>query len=230
MKKLFVFLLFFIGQLSVFAQSSVDPALAYNKYLVLNEGNTFTKVGAYKVIGSPYLLGKNHPGDVYSKSETGTGLYLSYNIYNQEIEFSASREQSPLIKEAGTLDSFIIKRDSLVKEDSKFIYGGLIGAGDKSYYQLISTGKAYNLYKKYRAELGIVSSNYIQAELRQFDLHYDYYYLDVKTKNLKKLKTNSNALKKEFSQYKDISSVIGQYQNSLNSDMALKKLFEFLNQ
>lgn len=230
MRKQSVFLLLVICQVSVMAQSSTDAALAYNKYLVLNERNTYTIVGAFKVIGSPYLLGKMHPGDIYSKSESGSGLYLSYNIYNQEVEFSANREQTSLTKEAGTIDSFMIKRDSLVKEDSKFIYGSLIGANDKSYYQVISTGQAYNLYKKYRAELGIVSSNYIQAELRQFDLQYDYYYLDVKSKNLKKLKTNPNALKKEFSQHKDISSVIGQNQGNLNSDAGLKKIFEFLNQ
>jgi hypothetical protein len=207
-----------------------DPALSYGKYLVLNNGNTYTLIGNFKVVGSPYYFGSKLIGKLFTKEKAGYDVLLRYDIYNQAVEFFSSISQTePLVKEAGEVDSFMIRKDSLIKEDIWFIYGPLVGATDKAYYQLITAGKVFNLYKKYGAELGIVSTNYIQSDLRQFDLYYNYYYLDLKTRELKKLKTNVKALKKEFQPYKDISSAIDEKQFSVNQEIDLKRIFDFLN-
>lgn len=231
MRKLKIVTLFLFSYSIIIGQSTgTDPALSYNKYLVLNNGNTYTLVGNFKVVGSPYYFGSKHLGKIFTGDKKSHDALLKYDIYNQTVEFFSSVEQiEPLIKVAGEVDSFMIKKDSLIKEDISFIYGSQIGTTDKAYFQVITVGKVFNLYKKYRAELGIVSTNYIQSELRQFDLSYEYYYLDLKTKELKKLKANFRNLKKEFSPYKDISLAISEDQYKADPQVGVKKIFEFLN-
>ena len=91
------------------------------------------------------------------------------------------------------------------------------------------TGKRYSLYKRYKSDLGYVSTNYVQSELRQFDLLFDYFYTDTEGKGVKKLKPNVSSIIKEFKSVKDISSVLTNDAFAVNPDDALKKAFDFLN-
>ena len=88
----------------------------------------------------------------------------------------------------------------------------------------------YSLYKRYKSELGYVSTNYTQTELRQFDLTYEYYYTDSQKQGVNKLKTNANSIIKEFKRIKDITPVFTYDDFSVNQEEALKKTFRFLNQ
>jgi len=155
-----------------------DPALNHNKLIQQQNGGdgTYKLSGTYKVIGTQFLFGEHHKGDMFAKEAKAYNIYLSYNTYNQEVEFySAANTDKPLIKEPGTVDSFIINENiSLgILSPLKFVYGATIGSNDKYYFQELFAGKKYNLYKRYKSDLGYVSTNYIQSELRQFDLLFD---------------------------------------------------------
>jgi hypothetical protein len=206
-----------------------DPATNFNKYMVVYEDRTYTQIGNYKVIGSSYVYGRHHLGNLYAKGETGLNIYLSYNVYNQDVEFySSSNASEPLVKEIGTVDSFLLRRDSLISEDLRFYYGPVIGSREQTYFLASYTGPTYQLYKCYKVQIGVVSTNYIQSDLRQFELSYDYYYKGPQMKEPKKLKQGFYALKKEFSKLNS-GSLLDEGLYNANPDEEMKKLFERLN-
>lgn len=210
-----------------------DPALNHNKLLIqkTGEGN-YKIIGTFKVMGTSYLYGENHKGDMFATEAKAFNIYLSYNTYNQEVEFtSTSNPEKPLIKEPGTVDSFMIHPNiqSGITEKLKFFYGPLIGSKEKAYFLLLHGGTRFSIYKRYKSELGYVSSNYIQSELREFDLQVEYFYTDTQGKGVKKLKPNAFTVTKEFKDIKDLSAVVTADDFSVNPDAAFKKAFETLN-
>jgi hypothetical protein len=206
-----------------------DPATAFNKYLVAREDRTFVQIGQYKVIGSSYLFGPRHKGMVYAKGELGSNITLSYNTYNQQIEyFAPANPEQALVKEVGTVDSFLIKKDSIVPEDLLFVYSAHLQVPEKCYYLEVVKGDKFSLYKKYKASIGFVTTNYIDGNLRQFDIDADYFYFNEQTKQLRKLKPNTSFIKKEFA-LKDVSEYVSEDELSYNKEAALKFLFIGLN-
>ena len=80
----------------------------------------------------------------------------------------------------------------------KFIYGSFLGTKEKFYYLEVCKGDKYSLYKRYKSDLGYVSTNLAQSELRQFDLEYEYFYFEEGKDGLKKIKANPSSVIKEF--------------------------------
>ena len=196
-----------------------------------NGEGVFRQIGTYKVKGIPYLFSGRNKGDLFSKSEKAYNIYLSYDTYNQEVGFySTSNPNQQLIKEPGELDSFILHPDVDldINGEAKFIYGELLGSKEKAYFEEIYTGPKYSIYKKYKSELGYVSENYIQSDLRQFDLIVEYFYLDA-DKKMKKVKPNAAVVIKEFKKVKDLSQVINDDIFVANAEQAFRKTFEYLN-
>lgn len=211
-----------------------DNALKYNRLMVEKTGEGMYKlIGIFKVIGTSYLFGEKNKGDLFSTEAKGYNISLSYNTYNQEVEFySTSNPDKPLVKEPGTVDSFIIHSNISMEiiNPLKFVYGSHLSSTEKSYFLEIYAGKRFSVYKRYKSDLGYVSSNYIQSELRQFDLLYDYYYYDNEKSILKKLKTNASSIIKELKDFKDISPVFTDDDFTRDQEAALRKAFEYLNQ
>ncbi len=233
MKVIIVFFMAFVFSDAIAQQSSYfDPAQAYNRLLIEKNNGTYTRVGNFKVIGTSYLYGEKNKGDIYGTNETGNDILLSYDTYTQNVYFfPASTPGVSLTKEPSSLDSFKIKKNPAVslEEDITFVYGTIIGATDKSYYQVIAKGKKANLYKRYKAELGVVSTNYIQSELRQFNILVEYYYTDSTGKGTKKLKIAAKNLAKEFASIKDLSSFINSDELNEFRDRELVRIFHELN-
>jgi hypothetical protein len=210
-----------------------DPALNHNRLLRdrLGEG-VYTMVGTYKVIGTPFLFGAKHAGDVFTPTEKAFNIDLSYNTYNQEIDFySTSNPTQPLTKMPGEVDSFVIRKDieAGLMQDVKFVYGKVLGSKDKSYFEIVQQGEKYSLYKRYKADLGYVSTNYVQSELRQFDILVDYYYYNSATKELKKIKLNFDSMKKEFKGVKDPAGVVTQQSFNTNPEAAASQVIKYMN-
>jgi hypothetical protein len=212
----------------------IDPALNNSRAFLNEHGEKYyTLVGSFKVIGTPYLFSEKIAGDMISEKEKAYNIDLSYNTYNQELAFyTMANPNQPLVKKPGELDSFFIHKNESAGIPSVylFVYGPAFGATDKCYYQVVASGPRFNLYKRYKSDLEIVSSNIIQSELRQFNLSYEYYYTDSTTKQLKRLRQNVNSIVKEFKPVKDISGIIKEETFSLNPEEALKKAFDYLNQ
>ena len=212
--------------------SYFDPAQAYNRLLIEKSGGTYRQVGNFKVVGTSFLFGERNKGDIYAPSESGRDIELTYDTYTQQVDFYASSgTKIALSKDPGSLDSFIIKRnpDVMLYNDILFVYGKIIGSKEKAYFQLVSGGENANLYKKYSAELALVTTNILQSELKQFNINVDYYYTDSTGKNIKKLKVNAKSIAKEFSYIKDISSVIDSDLLTSQREQELTKIFEELN-
>lgn len=210
-----------------------DPALNHNKLLQQQTSDgAYKLIGTYKVIGSSFLFGERHKGDVFSATEKAWNIFISYNTYNQELEFySTANPNEPLVKEPGTLDSFIIQADNAlgITTPLKFVYSSVIGGSDKYYYQEVTVGKRFSIYKRYKSELGFASGNYAQPELRQFDLTYEYFYTDSENKGIKKLKKNAASIIKEFKAVKDLSTIMTDEAYSQNPEEALRKAALYLN-
>ena len=230
-------LLFSLSIQDIVAQGSVpgyhDPALSRNKLLREQQGEGVYKlIGTYKVKGISYLFGQKLVANIYSEKETAANVSINYDTYSQEIEFfSAESPAKPLVKAPGDIDSFVVKplEDAGINEELHFIYGPLAGSSEKAYFQVITSGKRFSLYKRYKSELGYVSDNYIQSELRQFDMLSDYFYFDAVTKKMKKIKLNLSNVSKEFKAVKDISGVATNDDFSNDPENAMKKIFAELN-
>lgn len=212
----------------------VDPAMNHNRLIREQTGDGVYKlIGTFKVIGTSYLFGERNKGNLYSAEAKAYNISISYNTYNQEVEFySTSNPNTPLVREPGSVDSFIIhKNDEIgISKQLKFIYGSLLGSKEKYYYQEIFNGKNYSVFKRYKSDLGYVGSNLAQEELRQFDLQTEYYYSSPDNKGLKKLKANASSVIKEFKDVKDLTSVITADMFTANPEEALSKAFISLNE
>jgi hypothetical protein len=232
-KLLLVGCLLFSAIISLGQAANSDLALNHNRLIREKTGDgVYKMIGPYKVVGTSYLFGEKNKGNLFSSAEKAYNIFISYNTYNQEIEFySTSNPDKPLTKEPGEVDSFFIlpSTELGIINPLKFTYGSFIGSNEKSYYQEIYAGKKFSIYKKYKSDLGYVSSNYVQSELRQFDLAFDYYYTDVEKKTIKKIKANASNVIKEFKGIKDLSSVATNDGFSMTPDDAFIKVFEHLN-
>jgi hypothetical protein len=211
-----------------------DPALEHNKLIQQHTSDGMYKmIGTFKVVGSSYLFGEHNKGDMFATEAKAYNIFISYNTYNQEVEFySSGNPDKPLVKDPGTLDSFTIQQniDLGITTNLKFVYGSILGSKDKYYFQEVCMGRRFNLYKRYKSELGYVSTNYVQSELRQFDLEYEYYYTDTESKGIKKIKPNSYNVIKEFKDILDLSAVISADDFAANPEAAFCKAFGSLNQ
>lgn len=212
----------------------MDNALNYSRLIREKTGDGVYKlIGPYKVVGTSYLFGEKNKGDLFSPETKAYNIYLSYNTYNQEVEFySASNPDKPLVREPGTVDSFLIHENIGlgIMRQMKLIYGSVLGSSEKAYFLELYSGPKYSVYKRYKSELGYVSTNYIQSELKQFDLIYDYFYKDNSKNELIKLKTNYSNIVKEFKKVKDITPVFTSDDFTKDQEMALRRAFEYLNQ
>jgi hypothetical protein len=211
--------------------SYFDGAAAYNKLLVEKNNGSFYRIGNFKVIGSPYLFGEKHIADVFAGKERAANIQVSFNVYTQEIEFyPTAKTEKPLVKKTGEVDTFEMKADKdVLLSNLKFIYGPLIGLTEKVYVQVVYAGPKYSLYKKYNCTLAVVSTNYIESELRQFNLEPQYLYKSSASDEVKKLKPNKNAVTKEFKAVKDLSSIFDPQDLVTNTEGTLKNIFEALN-
>jgi len=170
---------------------------------------------------------------MYATEAKALNIFVSYNTYNQEIEFySTANPDKPLVKEPGEIDSFFIHTDPAndINGELKFIYGPHLGSKDKFYFQEICKGSRFTLYKRYKSDLGFSNANLGQSELRQFDLIAEYYYYDETKKNLKKIKVNQATVVKEFKDLKDVSNDVSVEEFATNPEAAFCKVFSILAQ
>lgn len=211
-----------------------DPALNHNKLLQQQTSDgAYKLIGPYKVTGSSYLFGEHHQADMYATEAKALNIYISYNTYNQEVEFySTSNPDKPLVKETGTVDSFTIHQNNELGITSplKFVYGSILAAKDKYYYQEVCKGGRFSLYKRYKSDLGYSSTNIAQSELRQFDLQYEYYYTDIQNKSINKIKANAASVIKEFKDIKNLGAEITNEEFTANPETAFCKVMSSLNQ
>lgn len=212
----------------------VDPVLNHNRLLREQTGEgMFKMIGPYRVIGTSYLFGERNKGNIYSNEATAVNIQVGYNTYSQEVEFiSPSNPGMPLIKSPGEVDSFVFLANQTVgfSSDMRFVYGKHLGSSEKAYFQELSTGPQAGIYKRYKADVAYVSSNYVQSELRQFELLYDYFVFNPATRSLKKVKNSYNSLQKELNAISDVSAVFTSAAFSENPDLALKNAITLINQ
>ncbi len=215
------------------AASYTDPAAAYMR-VMFEKGSegSYQQISNFKVIGTSFLYGEKLPGSIYTKSEKSEHTNLSYNTYNQQVDVYLNATNQIISKKTSEVDSFIIynSNSDFYKEDLLFYTSKLVSPLAKDlFYQVLLIGPKYNLYKNFSANLDIVSTNYIQSELRQFNLEYNYYYLNNSTNEFKKIKLSRKKIIEDFSKTIDLSPSIDFDEINNNPEIALKKIFNILN-
>ena len=76
--------------------------------------------------------------------------------------------------------------------------------------------------------LGYVSTNYVQSDLRQFDLLVDYYYSDNAKPGLKKLKAFVESDQSKFKDIADLTEILNKEDFEKNTELALKRNFRIV--
>ncbi|GAA4319774.1 hypothetical protein [Flaviaesturariibacter amylovorans] len=210
-----------------------DAAQAYNRILLEKGDGTYQRISAYKVVGTQYLFGERHTGDLYSPGEMALNIRVSYNTYNQQVEFYTKENPTkPLVKDAKDVDSFRLRPDpaiGLPDQQLVFVSGKALGTSGNTLYQRVSAGPKYSLFKKYKSTLGIVTTSYVDADLRQFNLEFEFYYFDHAKNQFKKLKPNQSSVEKEFPQLTSPGQLFIDYPIAANPELTLKQVFLALN-
>lgn len=229
-----VFFVFAYFQLLAQATSYSDPAQAFNKMqLEKKEGSTYDRIGTYKVQGNPYLYGGGQTSSVYAKGFFVKDiLKTNYNTYNQQLELVFNNDTKPEVRDNSTIDSFFVKIATTdYKADLKFFSAKIFGSKENFFLQEVFVGSKYSLYKRYKSELGYVSTNYVQSELREYDLIYDYYYVTQGTIGIKPIKLTANGIGKEFKKkVKDVSNIVEEGSLVFNPEGILLKVFLTINE
>jgi hypothetical protein len=210
--------------------ANIDAAVGYSAWALANNENSFKRVGGYKVKGTPYLFGGAYKGDVYAKKQVGTQVTIGYDTYQQQLEVYLG-SKDPIVKGFTEVDSFVLRRDSstLFKEDMFFVNANLLDSTKKFFAMRVYEGTRFSLYKAYYSVLGVVSENYVQTELRQFDLNYDFYYRDNQKPGLVKIKLSPKFLRNEFKEWLNVSSILDLESLNRNPQTELLKIFTSLN-
>lgn len=233
--KYFLFLLLNIVTIpDVDAQSAryFDPGQAFLRMAIEKGGiETFQRMGNYKVLGTSFLFGPGQVGDIYFKNGHAKNVFVSYDTYKQLLAVNTDDAGKALVKQLNDLDSFTLKatNNSVFKIDLHFINASQLDATQKAFFQKVVTGPRFNLYKAYKSDFGYVQSEQLNTEYRQFELLVEYFYTDIKTPGLKKLKTASNAVKKEFKNIKDVSAIADHEDYDKALELNLIKVFEVIN-
>ncbi|RYD92664.1 MAG: hypothetical protein EOP50_12370 [Sphingobacteriales bacterium] len=212
--------------------SYFDAAQAYNRILLEKNDGSYQRISAYKVIGTQFLFGDRHPGDMFAPGEMAKNIQVSYNTYNQEIGlYTSENPNKALVKEAKNVDSFRLRPKGIANVSEEFVFynGRVLGAAPNAFYQRMGTGPKYSLFKKYKSVLGVVSANYVDADLRQFDLESEYYFYNGATHELKRIKPNESSVKKAFPQLTTLSELFAEYPPTDNPDLALMQVLNRLN-
>jgi hypothetical protein len=210
----------------------LDPAQRFSHMLLESQRNSYVVISNYKVQGTPYLFGPQHSGTLYANQTNGRSASINYNTYYQQLEmFDSLNGGKPYVIKAADLDSFTYSYELDGRKDElHFISSKIIDPVSSCFFQVLHGEGRFRLYKKYFSELGIVPTNIVQSNLKQFDLNYSYYYLDTETKELKKLKARPVSIIKEFRSIRDVSPVINEDLFSSNPESYLIEVFRTLNQ
>lgn len=216
------------------AASYSDPAAAYLKVMLEKGGEgTYQQIGSFKVIGTSYLFGDKLIGNVYAGKEKSENVSLGYNMYKQELDlYTNPAANAKISRPAASIDSFVVfkSQSEFLTEDLLFYSSSLLQSDLKAcFLQVVCKGKRYTLFKAYSAVFDYVSTNYIQSDLRQFSIEYNYYYLDMATRQLKKLKLSRKKMMDEFKSVKDIGPYYNNETFDLNPEQSLKTIFNVLN-
>ena len=211
--------------------SYFDPALAYNKVL-LERGNrgTYQNVGAFRVVGSPYIYGEAVKGDVYHNGNIAKAVEFRINNHTKELQLATEVAGQYFLVSIDDLDSLTLyaAKNEYIYSDLTFISSKFVDAKKKCFLQQLQKGSRFTLYKSYSTELAIPDDNYVQSELREFKLDVVYYYHDNQIPGeLLALKANKKSLGKTFKDT-NAAEILDNVSIEGNLDVALTKFFSFL--
>jgi hypothetical protein len=228
---LFAFLVLYSFIANAQFNSYFDPALAYNKVL-LEKGNrgTYLNVGAFRVVGSPYIYGEAVKGDVYHNGTIAKNIEFRINNHTKELQLATQEAGKYFLVSIDDLDSLTLfaSQNEYINSDLTFISSKFVGGKQKCFLQQLQKGPRFTLYKSYDTELAIPSDNYIQSELREFKLDVVYYYTDTQMPGeLISIKANKKSLNKAFKDT-NAAEVLDNVNLTGNLDLALTKFFSFL--
>lgn len=219
--------------ISCFSQAVayIDPAQAYNKILLDKQSGSYQLVGTYKVKGTQYLYGGGLPATVFGKDGIIKNIQLNYDTYKQQLEVYFNSNVEPGLKKLSETDSFnVLVNTTDFKSNLHFYSAQLFDSSQNFFLQSVFLGPKYQLYKRYKSELGYVSENIIQSELRQYELVYDYFYVTTGKKELRKIKLTAGSVVKEFKKIKDVSEIVEKGSFIFNPEEILTKIFQSINE
>jgi hypothetical protein len=208
-----------------------DAGMAWNKLMLDKQGGTYQQIGNFKVQGSAYLFGEQLKGDVYGHNMKGNDVAFKVDNYRQNLEITTATSGQFMIKPVAEIDSFVLKADAntFFTQDLHFVSSRTIDSNQKpAFLQVVYRAPGYSLYKAYTTSLGVVSTNYIQSDLRQFDLNADYYYTSPNSPGLKKLKATKAGVRKEFNNV-HAREVLDESNFATNPEKVMIEVFQKLN-
>lgn len=203
------------------ALSYVDPAQAYNRLVLEQGGNTYEQLGNYKVKGIKYLYGGNLTTNIYAGGTTLEGVTSSFDTYTQNLEENASGMTKRII--VNGVDSF----EMILKDKSKvqFIAAKYVDAAKKGYFQLVHRGNTVCLYKYYESVLAIPSDNYVNGQLREYNLQTTYYFKEHTQASFTLLPNNFRGIAKAVKSKVDITTITSKEEYNQNIEQSLLTIF-----
>lgn len=193
----------------------------------------FQRIGNYQVKGNSYFLKGANVSDIFTTLGFGTNVPIVFDAYTQQPSILLENKKDMVKLTLEELDSFIVKVDNekekVFTEPVTFINASKTEPGRKMYLQKLTNVSGYNLYKSYKAELRPAALDVAQTNLMQFEIVSEYFYLDTAEKKpFVKIKSNTEGLKKKFSDNKEAVELLKNITKD-NFEVTLINFFEKVN-
>lgn len=222
MKVLFIVLILLLSFTTKAQQLAYsDPAAAYNRILLEKGAGNYLQIGNYKVMGTQYVYGGSLDTDLYAEGNTEPKkVKASYDTYKKKLDVVITNSSKTM--EINNVDSFILYNPNEMAD--KYINCKYIQPNLNGYITVVSVAPKCTLYKYYETTLATPTDNYINAELRVFQLDYTYYYKVNGSKDLIKLNLAYKNLQKQLKEHVDVAGTVDRETYNQNYEDGLKRI------
>ncbi|WP_147203276.1 hypothetical protein [Segetibacter aerophilus] len=178
--------------------SQVDPVGSFNRHVFEKWTGDYLRIGAFKVKGSPYLLGEAFPGVItYKDGKTVTDEKILYDLYNQKAGIDIKKE---IFERDIPIESFVMSLpEHMGKQKLLFHSGFVYGKPEmKGYLNVLEDGKKATLLKQFKIRLIADPINNMDKSLKVFEQYSEYYIYLKGDKTLHSIKPRKKDILKEF--------------------------------
>lgn len=207
-----------------YSYCQIDPVGDFNRHIAETWKGDYIRIGAYKVKGSPFLLGESFPGIVtYKDGKTVTDEKILFDLYNQKAGIAIKDE---IFERDVPIESFSMNLpERMGGQTLLFKNSEVFGKPDlHCYFNVVEDGGKVTLLKVYKSKLAADPTNNLDKDLKVFQQYYDYYIFVKSSKTLNNIKLRKKDIVNEFGDNEFIKNYISNNQVDFSKETEVKKL------
>lgn len=224
--KINLLALLIFSSFAVHAQS--DPLGAFNKHVVEKWTHEYVRYGAFKVKGSPYLLGEAFAGQaMVNGTGSVTDKRILFNLPDQKVGFEMDGQ---FVVPDGNVTSFaLVLPEKYGSQTLEFTeWANFKNHKQKGYVQLVAKNKKAIFLKNYRSRVINDPSDPYSKEIKIFEQYSEYFIYDLVSNELHAVKLRDKDILKALAAFPDARSLATELGWELNSEKNVAMLIQRL--